>query len=218
MAIGIFIMAAGLSRRFKAESNQHKLLVSPPLFEEALLTLTYNRVKEAFKEEEIVIITNQSEPEVTALAHSLHPHILTIESNGLGDSIGIAAQSLLMGNHASLKALEGIFILPADLPYLLSETLILLKGYLEKSEHPIIRPQFHHISGHPVGFKAMLFPQLATLTGDLGAQKLLKPELTRNISVFDPGIIWDIDTPEDLLTQPGDHQWYSAPYLRVNRS
>ncbi|PWD83316.1 nucleotidyltransferase family protein [Ignatzschineria cameli] len=217
MTIGIFIMAAGLSRRFKAESNQHKLLVSPPLFEEALLTITYNRVKGAFKEEEIAIITNHAEPEVTALARSLHPHILTIESDGLGESIGLATKALLLADDAPFKVLEGIFILPADLPYLLTETLILLKGYLEKSEHPIIRPLFDHMPGHPVGFKSMLFPELAQLSGDLGAQKLLKPEMTRNISVFDPGVIWDIDTPEDLLTKPGDHQWYTAPYLRVNR-
>lgn len=217
MAIGLFIMTAGMSRRFKAESNQHKLLATPSYLEESLLATTYSKVKEAFKEEEIVIITNHSEPEVTELAYTLHPHILTIESDGLGSSIAQAANQLLIGSAAPLKDLEGVFILPADLPFILIETLILLKGYLEKSESLIIRPQFHHMPGHPVGFKSMLFPELAMLSGDLGAQSLLQPELIRSISVFDPGVIWDIDTPEDLLTKPGDHQWYTAPYLRVNR-
>jgi molybdenum cofactor cytidylyltransferase len=54
--------------------------------------------------------------------------------------------------------------------------------------------------GHPVLFAAALLPRLAELTGDEGARAVLAGLGDRftAIEVADPGVLFDVDAPEDL--------------------
>jgi molybdenum cofactor cytidylyltransferase len=54
--------------------------------------------------------------------------------------------------------------------------------------------------GNPVLWAAELFPQLLRLRGDSGARSLLSAnvEAVREVAVDDPGVLADVDTPQDL--------------------
>jgi molybdenum cofactor cytidylyltransferase len=49
-----------------------------------------------------------------------------------------------------------------------------------------------------VGFRGDLLAQLAALSGDEGARRLLKGPGLQLVPVDDPGVLRDVDTPADL--------------------
>ncbi|HKQ27582.1 MAG TPA: molybdopterin-guanine dinucleotide biosynthesis protein MobA, partial [Burkholderiales bacterium] len=61
-------------------------------------------------------------------------------------------------------------------------------------------PYFRARRGHPVGISGAMFEQLILLKGDEGAKRILGQGADRlvKIPVGDPGVIRDIDTPDDL--------------------
>lgn len=208
-------MAAGLSTRFKKISpGQHKLLAKCGNNTLSVLEATTQTVQKAFPNSPIFILTNEQEMAVTELANQLSVQVMTLKSDGLSTTIAAGINALKqLPEYATL---DKLFILPADLPFIQRETLILLQGRFEKSSQNIIRPTFQGIAGHPVGFHRSLFDELATLSGDLGAKTLLQKYPIEKISVLDPGILWDIDTPADFTTCPRTLAWYSldAKYLK----
>ena len=54
--------------------------------------------------------------------------------------------------------------------------------------------------GNPVAFGKYLYTDLKALTGESGGRKLtsMYPQAVRELQVSDPGILHDIDTPEEL--------------------
>lgn len=64
-------------------------------------------------------------------------------------------------------------------------------------------PYFQGRRGHPVGFGAACEAQLAALAGDQGARAVLQRHPPVRIDVDDPGVLFDVDRPEDLQAAPG---------------
>ncbi|MGL6044682.1 MAG: nucleotidyltransferase family protein, partial [Sandaracinobacteroides sp.] len=52
--------------------------------------------------------------------------------------------------------------------------------------------------GNPVGFARSLWPELMAVSGDRGARGLLERLGAVEVKVDDPGILRDLDRPEDL--------------------
>ena len=52
--------------------------------------------------------------------------------------------------------------------------------------------------GHPVGFGIEHRDALLALDGDTGAKSLLMSQHVTRVDVGDPGILRDVDTPDDL--------------------
>jgi molybdenum cofactor cytidylyltransferase len=63
-----------------------------------------------------------------------------------------------------------------------------------------VAPYFRGRRGHPVGLAGSFFDELIELGGDQGARELLKRNERKlvKIPLGDPGVIRDIDTPDDL--------------------
>jgi molybdenum cofactor cytidylyltransferase len=49
-----------------------------------------------------------------------------------------------------------------------------------------------------VGFGAELYSELAKLSGDEGARRLVARYPAHAVEVDDPGVMFDVDTPDDL--------------------
>ncbi|HTT12986.1 MAG TPA: nucleotidyltransferase family protein [Burkholderiaceae bacterium] len=52
--------------------------------------------------------------------------------------------------------------------------------------------------GHPVGFANSLYAELAALSGDDGARRILAMQPPHRVSVADRGVLLDLDTPAGL--------------------
>lgn len=91
---------------------------------------------------------------------------------------------------------SGWLILPADMPLIKPETLLAVARDLR--HHTVVYAQHRGQRGHPVGFSAELYSELAALDGDDGARRLLARYPAHGIEVDDPGVLVDIDTEADL--------------------
>ena len=87
----------------------------------------------------------------------------------------------------------------ADMPSIRPETIRAVAAAL--SSGAILCAPFHRgRRGHPVAFSAGFGPVLRALTGDVGARSIVESNQARvlRIDVDDPGVLLDINVPEDL--------------------
>ena len=112
--------------------------------------------------------------------------------------------SLACGARETPEA-EAWLVALADMPYVRPSSIAAVRAALEDGA-PLAAPFFRARRGHPVGIGAKYRAELAAIGGDEGARALLERHgaQLRKIPVGDPGVIRDIDRPEDL-----------APPLRV---
>lgn len=110
------------------------------------------------------------------------------------------SHSLRAGLQTAMDAPWTVIVL-ADMPFVTKSTLQLLRSQMQSpSRASIVRPVYLRQPGNPVGFAREMYARLLTLEGDTGARDLVRtePQLVREIPVNDPGVLRDIDTPEQL--------------------
>ena len=90
-------------------------------------------------------------------------------------------------------------ILPADMPAIQPSTAKAVLAAL-RAGAALTAPFYRDRRGHPVGFDKTFRQELVALNGDQGARSILQAHTTRlvRLTVDDPGVLQDIDTPEDL--------------------
>jgi len=95
---------------------------------------------------------------------------------------------------------RGWLIALADMPCIASDTIARVAAELTVPES-IARPRIGGKAGHPVGFGSAYFEELRGLQGDVGASPVLAahPDALAYVDVDDPGILLDIDRPDDLV-------------------
>ena len=103
--------------------------------------------------------------------------------------------SIACGVGATSSA-DGWVIALADMPALQPDTVRRVVEALHAGA-ATVAPTYHGRRGHPVGFAAPLLPELLALAGDTGARSVLMRHPPQLIEVDDPGVLYDVDTPED---------------------
>jgi len=90
----------------------------------------------------------------------------------------------------------GWLVMPGDMPLITAASIRAVADAL--TEHAVAFSQYQGRRGHPVGFSAELYPELIALEGDEGARRIVARYPAHAVAVDDPGVLVDIDTPEDL--------------------
>jgi molybdenum cofactor cytidylyltransferase len=122
-------------------------------------------------------------------ASGLPYHVEDQGHPGMGDSIAAAVRAT--------STAPGWLILPGDLPLISPESLRAVASALQT--HTVVLPIYHGQRGHPVGFSSSCREALLQLHGAEGAAAVVKanPGAMR-LELDDPGIVVDVDTPDDL--------------------
>jgi molybdenum cofactor cytidylyltransferase len=109
--------------------------------------------------------------------------------------------SLACGVAATADA-DGWVVALADMPWIAPSTIALVAEALAKGAD-IAAPVYREERGHPVGFSRRHGEALAALDGDEGARRIVvaNSDCITLIEVDDPGILRDVDTPDDLATR-----------------
>jgi molybdenum cofactor cytidylyltransferase len=107
--------------------------------------------------------------------------------------------SLACGARAAGRA-AGYLVALGDMPFIRRSSIAAVREALA-SGAALAAPYWRSRRGHPVGIGAEFFDQLVELRGDEGAKRIVaaNEKILVKIPVGDPGVIRDIDTPEDLL-------------------
>jgi molybdenum cofactor cytidylyltransferase len=97
----------------------------------------------------------------------------------------------------------GAYVFLGDMPAIPPAILPALAAALAAGA-PAAAPRFEGQRGHPVLFSATLFPQLKALTGDQGARDVLRAlgDRLALVETDDPGVLVDVDTPDQLGGNP----------------
>lgn len=181
------LLAAGSATRFGSDKLRHALPHGVPIAVQAArpLKAELSRV--------VAVVRPQSEE----LSHALTKEgceVVVCENaaEGMGASLACAAR-------AAGEA-GGYLVALGDMPFLRRTSVAAVRDAIA-SGALLAAPYFRARRGHPVGISGKFLPELLQMTGDQGARQLLAANEASlvKIPIGDPGVIRDIDRPEDLL-------------------
>jgi molybdenum cofactor cytidylyltransferase len=118
-------------------------------------------------------------------------------------TLGGLGSSLAAGVEASAGA-GGWLVALADMPFIREHTVRAVRDALTQGALIAApRDRASGTRGHPVGFASTLRDELIAIRGDEGARSVIQRhrDAVRLVEVEDPGILRDIDRPEDLFSR-----------------
>lgn len=187
MKITGILLAAGQSSRFGCNKLSYKLnngLLIGQVTLNSILSATDN----------LVVVVPPDKPTLQKLFRREGVQIVACPNahEGIGTS-------LAFGITRSLPT-DGWIVIPADMPFVKHSTIELVVRQLKTNKADICAPYYRNRRGHPVGFSGRFEKDLRNLRGDSGARTLIEnnTNLVTRIDCNDPGVLADIDTPEDL--------------------
>jgi molybdenum cofactor cytidylyltransferase len=193
--IGAIILAGGSSRRFGDDKRKSVLPTGLLMLEESIH-------KAASVIDEVIVVLRFGD---ISFAKELEGKIdnPSVKFYCAPDSAQGMAHTLANGIHQA-KDWEAALVFLADMPFVQAETIesLLAEYEFRKTSNPIVVPIRDGKAGHPVLFSRCYFDEIESLTGDNGAKPVIENNSAHvyQIKVNDPGVIRDIDTPQDLAS------------------
>ena len=183
--VGI-LLAAGAGRRFGADKLIHSLPNGDAVAVRACRNLLAGT-------DNVLAVVRPGSEKLTALLQAEGAEVRVCADAEQGMSA-----SLVFGVRARPEA-AGWLIALADMPWIAPATIRKVADTL-RSGMTIAAPCWQGRRGHPVGFSRILAPDLAALSGDEGAKTVIQAYLEHLhlVDCDDPGVLQDIDKPEDL--------------------
>jgi molybdenum cofactor cytidylyltransferase len=178
------LLAAGSASRFGSDKLRHALPHGVPIAIQSARTL---RAEVA----EVVVVVRDRAAAAPFEAERCRVAVCENADEGMGASLACAARAA--------GAREGYIVALADMPFLRRTSIAAVREALEKGA-VIAAPYFRARRGHPVGIAGRFYEELTKLRGDEGARRLLAQNERSlvKIPVGDPGVVRDVDRPEDL--------------------
>jgi molybdenum cofactor cytidylyltransferase len=108
--------------------------------------------------------------------------------------------SVLAGlDAADVPGTRGLLVTPVDAPLVTAATVATLLAMFSSTGAPIVRAVYRGRHGHPVLFSRDVFESLRRADPAVGAKAVLRAHALAivNVDVDDPGVVADVDTPED---------------------
>jgi molybdenum cofactor cytidylyltransferase len=129
-----------------------------------------------------------------------HGEAVAAEARGLGARVVVNAEpargmasSIALG-FGALAGGEAAWLWPVDHPFVRTETLRALIAAI--GESAVAKPVYQGRGGHPPLIARAVWPELAGC-GEIGARAVLARVAVVAVPVHDPGVVRDVDTPED---------------------
>lgn len=180
------LLAAGSATRFGSDKLRHALPHGVPIAVQAARHLR----------SELPVVYAVVRPGQEKLRENLEAEgceVVTCENaaEGMGASLACAARAA--------GPAQGYLVALGDMPFIRRSSIAAVRDALAGGA-PLAAPYFRARRGHPVGIGSRFFDDLLSLRGDEGAKALLKQNesILVKVPVGDPGVIRDIDRPEDL--------------------
>jgi molybdenum cofactor cytidylyltransferase len=190
------LLAAGSATRFGSDKLRHEL---PHGVGIAVQAARHLRLEIAH----VIAVVRADRPELSQNLKNEGCEVVVCDkaAEGMGASLACAARAA-----AELHPdADGYLIALADMPFVRRTSIAAVRDALAGGA-TLVAPYFRARRGHPVALSKKFLQDLLGLKGDEGARTLLaeNERMLVKIPVGDPGVIRDIDTPDDL-----------APPLRI---
>ncbi|MBA3597819.1 MAG: nucleotidyltransferase family protein [Methylibium sp.] len=189
----VVVLAAGSGSRFAAHAPTAGHKLAQTFASTTVLGRTLTAVRQSGLP--FVVVTIPALLSIVSAEAAARDIVLLVEGDtdaplswGMGHSIAAGV--------SSRPQAPGWLVLPGDMPLVQSASLRAVAAAL--GEHPIAHAQYRGQRGHPVGFRAELYAELAALRGDEGARGVVARHAARGVEVDDAGVRLDLDTADDL--------------------
>jgi molybdenum cofactor cytidylyltransferase len=181
------LLAAGSAKRFGSDKLRHELPHGVAMAVQAARHL-HSEIESVFA----VVRPNQNELLESLRAEGCKVSICENAAEGMGASLACAARAA--GERA------GYLVALGDMPFIRPSSIAAVRDALAAGA-PLAAPYWRARRGHPVGISGRFFGALLSSKGDEGAKQLLaaNEKALVKVPLGDPGVVRDIDTPEDLL-------------------
>ena len=182
------LLAAGESKRFGDKNKLSAIINGKAVINHILDTLF-----DIYDPSELIVIVGHEDKIIKNLISNKNIKIFenTNYKKGIGTSIALGVNNLD-------TEIDGVMIIPADMPYINSKDLINLeKKFTELKCEKVVIPEHNSLIGNPVILPRKYFDTLKNLKDDFGARSLIrKKDIITLKTGF--GTIFDIDTKEEL--------------------
>jgi len=180
------LLAAGRGIRFGANKLHTPLSNGIPLIIHSARLL-----KAALPD--TVVVVNPSDRKSIALLE--RENIRTVLNHSAEAGMGT---SIAQGVYDTIQS-DGWVIALADMPYLKTRTILSVANSL-RHDYSICAPRYGNRRGHPVAFGRGYAEALKQLDGDEGARRIITGNRVylELIETEDPGVITDVDYPQDI--------------------
>lgn len=193
--IGAVVLAAGQSSRF---GGDNKLLA--PLGDTVVVAQVVQRVLAAGIGPCMVVLGHDAQEICRALDHLPVQYVDNPDyASGMGSSVSCGIQALAQ------KGVDAAFVVLGDMPSVRIEDYeALAAAHRASIQHLIVAPEAGRADarrlGNPILWPRRYFEALGQLKGDRGAKSLLldAPGAVLRFYIDHPGVLRDIDRPEDL--------------------
>jgi molybdenum cofactor cytidylyltransferase len=109
----------------------------------------------------------------------------------------VAAQDAEAEPDHGASGIEGVVMMLCDQPFVTPALINHLVALRRKTGKPIVATDYHRTYGVPALFAREFFPELAGLTGDQGARRIIQKHAHDMASVLFTDAAIDVDTPRD---------------------
>ena len=188
--IGVVVLAAGASTRM----GRPKQLL---FYNGETLVRRAAQVALASMCEPVAIVLGSN---AVAVGNELEVPVIVTRNHdwetGMSSSVRAGLEALL----AADSRLDGVVMMLCDQPFVTAELIDRLVECRRQTGKSIVATDYRGVHGVPALFGRELFAELAALTGDQGARKIIQayPGATATVSFTNAAI--DIDTPQDYET------------------
>ncbi len=145
----------------------------------------------------LLVLGNEAGPVLDAVrAHGLEQKVIVVDNPEFASG---QSTSLRVGVDSVPKSCDGAMFLLGDQPLVRAHTVRLLANAFAREPERWVAPIHDGRRGNPVVAPCAWFKRIRELHGDTGPREYLQQKEARllRVEVDDPGVIHDVDTPEE---------------------
>ncbi len=152
--------------------------------------------------DELIVVLGARAEEI-ARALPVHPALRTVVNSRYAQG---QLSSLMVGIGALSPESEAVVVNLVDHPMVSRETIKAVLDSFRAAPLPIVIASYQGKRGHPVLFASHVYGEILAAPLAQGAKVVVRkdPARVREIALDDPGILADIDTPEDYARFVGE--------------
>ena len=188
ISIKKILLAAGCSKRYGDKNKLTENFKGKHLIQHIIHTLL-----KVFDPCELLVILGHDSKVIKDIIDNKDIRIVKNEKykNGIGTSISLGIQHLD-------STVQGVMIIPADMPLISAEDLIKLENeFIAHNCKKVVLPKYKYTIGNPVILPKSYFATLKNLKEDFGAKSQIKENDIVKVDC-DIGTVFDIDTSKAL--------------------
>ncbi len=191
----IIVLAAGLSKRFPGNKLLYEYEPGKPV-----VRMTVENALEAGVGPVVVVTGYMRKKIIDALSNLNYVEVYNKNYyEGMSSSVKAGVCYVVK----NIKAYRGVFITPGDAAWIhpLVYRFITEKHVISRDLYRIIVASYNERKGHPILFTRETVPEILGISEEKRGLKELTRKYRRNTLVLElwfPGIILDLDTPNDL--------------------